>query len=316
MTPVAGLFEAHLTVSDLGRSVAFYRDVVGLEVATELPEIGAAFLWVGEPGAAMLGLWKSGSAPMGLSLHVAFKASLSDVLNATERLRGLGITPLSFDATETDEPSVIGWMPAAAIYFRDPDGNLLEYLAMLDAPPDPERRILRWSEWVQPTAPAVNAEIDVDQTRSEADRAAICELIQTFLRAVSFEEGGRPAYGDLPALFIDGARLIRNSGAAPEISTVDEFVRDRQRALDAGELLAFEEVELDETTELFGNIAHRFSPYAKRGSTDRGPIATRGVISTQFVRTEDGWRISSMAWDDERPGLVLSDSRSVYRLSR
>jgi catechol 2,3-dioxygenase-like lactoylglutathione lyase family enzyme len=29
--PVRGLFESHLTVSDLQRSVTFYRDVLGLE---------------------------------------------------------------------------------------------------------------------------------------------------------------------------------------------------------------------------------------------------------------------------------------------
>ena len=33
----AGLFEAHLAVSDLSRAVAFYRDVVGLELAFESP---------------------------------------------------------------------------------------------------------------------------------------------------------------------------------------------------------------------------------------------------------------------------------------
>ena len=153
--PVSTLFEAHLTVSDLERSVAFYREVVGLQLATEAPEVGAAFLWIGSPGEAMLGLWKNGSAPMGLSLHVAFKTSLEHVLESTGRLRTLGVTPLSFDAVETDQPSVIGWMPAAAVYFRDPDGHLLEYLAMLDAPPDPERRILLWSEWVEASGPAL-----------------------------------------------------------------------------------------------------------------------------------------------------------------
>jgi hypothetical protein len=44
--PVRGLFESHLTVTDLGRSVAFYRDVVGLPVAFEVPERGAAFFLV------------------------------------------------------------------------------------------------------------------------------------------------------------------------------------------------------------------------------------------------------------------------------
>ena len=145
--PVSGLFEAHLSVSDLDRSVAFYRDVVGLPLAFEVPERGAAFFWIGSPGEAMLGLWTLGSAPIGLSLHVAFKTSLADVLDACARLRALDVTPLSFFATETTEPSVIGWMPAAAVYLRDPDGHLLEYLAMLDAAPDPDAGILPWSQW-------------------------------------------------------------------------------------------------------------------------------------------------------------------------
>jgi lactoylglutathione lyase len=147
--PVTGLFEAHLTVADLDRSIEFYRDVLGLPVALEVPERGAAFFWIGGSGEAMLGLWSLGSAPMGLSLHVAFKTSLAGVTGACARLRALGLTPLSFFGAETDEPSVIGWMPAAAVYLRDPDGHLLEYLAMLEEPPRPERGIVPWSEWAR-----------------------------------------------------------------------------------------------------------------------------------------------------------------------
>jgi lactoylglutathione lyase len=144
---VTGLFEAHLTVSDMARSVAFYRDVVGLPLALELPERGAAFFWIGGPGEAMLGLWSLGSAPMALSLHVAFKTSLEDVLGGCDALRSAGVTPLSFFGAETDEPSVLGWMPAAAVYFRDPDGHMLEYLAMLEGPQRPDVGIVAWSEW-------------------------------------------------------------------------------------------------------------------------------------------------------------------------
>ena len=146
--PVAGLFETHLTVSDLPRSVAFYRDVVGLPLALEVPERGAAFFWIAAPGEGLLGLWSMGSAPMGLVLHLAFRASLEDVMGACDRLRSLGVTPLSFFAEETTEPSVIGWMPAAAVYLRDPDGHLLEYLAMLDEQPRPDRGIVAWSQGV------------------------------------------------------------------------------------------------------------------------------------------------------------------------
>jgi lactoylglutathione lyase len=145
--PVAGLFETHLTVADLARSTTFYRDVVGLTLALDVPERGAAFFWIGGTGKAMLGLWSLGSAPMGLSLHVALKASLEDILRACDHLRAVGVTPLSFFAEETNEPSVIGWMPAAAVYFRDPDGHLLEYLAMLHEPARPDLGIVPWSQW-------------------------------------------------------------------------------------------------------------------------------------------------------------------------
>jgi lactoylglutathione lyase len=143
---VRGLFETHLTVADLPRSVAFYRDVVGLPVALEVPERGAAFHWIGRPGQAMLGLWSIGSAPMGMQLHIAFDMSLEDVLAAPTRLAAQGIEALSFFAEPADEPSVIGWMPAAAVYFRDPDGHLLEYLAMLEGPARPDLGIVPWSQ--------------------------------------------------------------------------------------------------------------------------------------------------------------------------
>jgi lactoylglutathione lyase len=145
--PVDGLFETHLTVADVARSVGFYRDVVGLELALDLPERGAAFLWIGAPGRAMLGLWSLGSAPMGMRLHVAFSAELDGVLAAPAALRANGVTPRSFFGEETDEPSVLGWMPAAAVYFTDPDGHMLEYLAMLDEPPRPEAGIVPYSRF-------------------------------------------------------------------------------------------------------------------------------------------------------------------------
>ena len=83
---------------------------------------------------------------MGMRLHIAFEMALPDVLAAPERLRAQGIEPLSFFGEPADEPSVIGWMPAAAVYFRDPDGHMLEYLTMLEGPAQPELGIVPWSE--------------------------------------------------------------------------------------------------------------------------------------------------------------------------
>ena len=67
------LYETHIPVSDLARSVQFYQEIVGLELAYEQPERGIAFMWVGRPEGGMLGLWGPG-APYGWPEGQRFKS--------------------------------------------------------------------------------------------------------------------------------------------------------------------------------------------------------------------------------------------------
>lgn len=142
-----GLFEVHLPVADLDRAIAFYGDVLGLPLAHRVPERQAAFFWIPSRGDAMLGLWGAGFGPQHVALHVAFRTSVSGVMDAVSALRRAGVMPLGFDGAPAAEPVVMGWMPAVSIYFRDPDGHLLEYLAMLPEPPRPDVAVVSWSEW-------------------------------------------------------------------------------------------------------------------------------------------------------------------------
>ncbi|HWZ44573.1 MAG TPA: VOC family protein [Candidatus Saccharimonadales bacterium] len=148
IVPITGLFEAHLTVADLDRAVAFYRDQLALPLASVVPERKVAFFWIGAPGRAMLGLWEVGSMPMSFNLHVAFQVALSDLHEAPARLKKAGIEPLDFNGRPTGEPVVLAWMPAASLYFRDPDNNLLEFIAMLPEAPMPDLGVVAWSAWV------------------------------------------------------------------------------------------------------------------------------------------------------------------------
>jgi hypothetical protein len=137
------------------------------------------------------------------------------------------------------------------------------------------------------------------------DRVALGQLMGRFFAAVSFSDGGRPGYDTLHQLFVEGGTLIKCTSDTPEITSVEAFVRPRQAVVDSGALTSFRETEVTEVTEAFGNVGHRFSTYTKHGVMNGVPMEGRGAIVTQFVRTPQGWRISSMAWDDERAGRVL-----------
>ena len=140
------IFEAHLAVRDVAQSLAFYRDRLGLEMAYLSPD-RVAFVWAGGRGCTMLGLWAAGAAPQHVTGHVAFATTLGDVIAAPALLERNGITPLDFDGRPTVEAVVLAWMPAAAVYFRDPDDHLLEFIAMLDDEAQPEGGVVTWRNW-------------------------------------------------------------------------------------------------------------------------------------------------------------------------
>jgi catechol 2,3-dioxygenase-like lactoylglutathione lyase family enzyme len=147
VVPIRGLFETHLTVRDLDRSIGFYRDVLGLPLAHVIPARNVAFFWIGDSGQAMLGLWSIGTAPLFMRLHIAFETPLEQVIASINRLRDAGLRPRSGDGAPITEPVVLTWMPAASVYFDDPDGHSLEFICMLHDRPRPELGMIPLSEW-------------------------------------------------------------------------------------------------------------------------------------------------------------------------
>src|SRR6185369_7312254 len=133
------LYETHLPVQSTEASQRFYVDIVGLEFAYRDPARDVVFLWIGNHRRSMLGLWGP-TTPRGSDFHkchLAIALPLPELLTAGRRLNDLGICTRNFAGEETIEPSVIGWMPSAQLYFRDPDDHSLEFIALLDDKPNP-----------------------------------------------------------------------------------------------------------------------------------------------------------------------------------
>ena len=69
---------------------------------------------------------------------------------------------------------------------------------------------------------------------------------------------------------------------------------------------AFYEIETARKVNIFGNIAHAWSIYEARRSPDAADLDRRGINSIQLYKDVDGWKVISMIWDNERPGVVAS----------
>ena len=125
----------------------FYGGTLGLEIAEVFVERKVAFYWIGGRGASMLGLWEVGTSPQRLSLHIAFRTDLEKPSERSRTSAAAQVEPLDFHQQVTDEPVVLAWMPAASLYFRDPDGHSLVLLTMLPDPPEPQLGVVSWSTW-------------------------------------------------------------------------------------------------------------------------------------------------------------------------
>ncbi|MFC7243082.1 VOC family protein [Catellatospora aurea] len=126
-----------LNVTDLDRSVGFYRQALGVEVVGRSDADGRRYAFLGRGGTPMITLWQQSAAPFAADRaglhHLAFQvADGTDLAEVEHRLRALG-------ATIRDDSGVAG-EPAAAgqLFCYDPDGIRLEFYAV-ERPPRPAR---------------------------------------------------------------------------------------------------------------------------------------------------------------------------------
>jgi hypothetical protein len=140
---------------------------------------------------------------------------------------------------------------------------------------------------------------------SPEDRAAIDALVRHFFAAFTNQGDSTPDVEGLTALFIPSGVISKALGDEPEVHSVRSFIEPRAQLLTNGTLTEFREEETASRTDILGNVAQRVSLYRKSGTMSGDRFEGKGIKVFQFVRTAGGWRISAVAWDDERDGLSI-----------
>ncbi|MGW9072235.1 VOC family protein [Streptomyces yangpuensis] len=127
-TAISKLRTGHigLNVTDLERSLAFYRDALDFQILGEGKEEDRRYAFLGRDGELVLTLWQqadSAFAPAAAGLHhLAFSAgAIEEVRAYEERLRGLGVDFAHEGVVAHREGAASG-----GIFFHDPDGTRLE----------------------------------------------------------------------------------------------------------------------------------------------------------------------------------------------
>lgn len=130
---VMHLAEVALRVTDLPHMVAFYQEVLGLEIVRAYPTM--VFLKAGElesplgrGGHPQLLVLFDRQAPLDIALttldHVAFEISLEQYPAERERLQQLGL-----EVSERIWRGEYAWLRARSLFFDDPEGNTIELIA-------------------------------------------------------------------------------------------------------------------------------------------------------------------------------------------
>lgn len=124
-----------LNVTDLDRSVGFYRQALGVEVVGRSDADGRRYAFLGRADTIMVTLWQQSDAPFAADRaglhHLAFQvADVTALAEIEHRLRDLGAA-IRDDSGVTGEPAAAG-----QLFCYDPDGIRLEFYAV-QRPPRP-----------------------------------------------------------------------------------------------------------------------------------------------------------------------------------
>lgn len=138
------------------------------------------------------------------------------------------------------------------------------------------------------------------------EKAAIGAVIDEMYAMISGPAGPRD-WSRQRAVFHPEARQMRTGVDAAGAAWI-KIMSPAEYEADVAPFFAanpFYEVEIARRIDVLGNIAHVWSLYEARTAPADATPERRGINSIQLYKDpERGWRIMSMIWDNERPGVA------------
>jgi hypothetical protein len=133
-----------------------------------------------------------------------------------------------------------------------------------------------------------------------------CELTRALYEVVSAPPQQRN-WDAIRHYYHPEARLVRtglNPDGTPFVSvfTLDAYIENVRQMLDG---VRFSEVEVSQESVVFGNVARLTSVYEYTRQSPAQTVCGRGVNFFTLVHDAGQWRVMSIVWDNERPGLSL-----------
>jgi len=132
-----------------------------------------------------------------------------------------------------------------------------------------------------------------------SDEIEISNLTKQFFNLFDNTDQKIPDWTIAQKICIPEIIIIKKIGLTEVVYNLENFIEPRKTILSDGTITNFHEHELHEETQIIGHIAHRQSRYQKRGNLSGKSFVETGTKLFQFIKTKNGWRISSLVWEDD-----------------
>jgi hypothetical protein len=141
--------------------------------------------------------------------------------------------------------------------------------------------------------------MDLNIDTHAADKIEINNLTKQFFNLFDNTDRKIPDWTTVQRICIPEIIIIKKTGLTEVVYNLTNFIEPRKTILSDGTLTNFQELELHEETQIIGHIAQRRSRYQKSGNLSGKSFIENGTKFFQFIKTNNGWKINSLVWEDD-----------------